>query len=86
MVGCIAKAALAVLGVALVVHGLSVICAQADEYPNRPIRMIIPYPPGGSVAASARILAEKLGNILGQQMVIRKQGRGERHARGQPRG
>lgn len=43
---------------------------QAQEYPNKPIRMIIPYAPGGVVDVSARIVAEKLGNIFGQQIIV----------------
>jgi tripartite-type tricarboxylate transporter receptor subunit TctC len=51
---------------------LSVIAAQAQaqDYPNRPIRIIIPYAPAGVVDVSARIVGEKLGNILGQQIVV----------------
>jgi tripartite-type tricarboxylate transporter receptor subunit TctC len=55
---------------ALVVLGLSVIAAQAQEYPNRPIRIIIPYAPGGVADVSARVVSEKLGRILGQPIVL----------------
>ena len=57
-------------GLVLSVLALSVIATQAQEYPSKPIRMIIPYAPGGVVDVSARIVAEKLGNILGQQIVV----------------
>jgi tripartite-type tricarboxylate transporter receptor subunit TctC len=67
---CLGIAGACQLRFALVVLGLSVFAAQAQEYPNRPIRMIIPYPPGGGVDVSARIVAEKLGNILGQQVAV----------------
>ena len=38
--------------------------------PTEPIRIIIPYAPGGVVDVSARIVGEKLGNVLGQQIVV----------------
>jgi len=42
----------------------------ADAYPNRSIRMIVPYPPGGSGDAVARIIAPKLQEALGQSVII----------------
>jgi tripartite-type tricarboxylate transporter receptor subunit TctC len=39
-------------------------------YPTRPVRVIVPYSPGGSSDAVARILTQKLGETLGQQFVI----------------
>lgn len=44
--------------------------ALAQDYPNKPIRMIVPVAPGGATDTSARIVAEKLSQILGQQVVI----------------
>src|SRR5580704_18053617 len=58
------------LRLALVGLALSAVTAQTQNYPNKPIRMIVPYAPGGVVDVSARIVAEKLGNILGQQIVV----------------
>jgi tripartite-type tricarboxylate transporter receptor subunit TctC len=55
---------------ALVILGLSAIAAQGEEYPSRPIRMIVSQPPGGVVDLSARIVGEKLSGILGRQIVI----------------
>ncbi|OGA21089.1 MAG: hypothetical protein A3I02_09815 [Betaproteobacteria bacterium RIFCSPLOWO2_02_FULL_67_26] len=43
--------------------------AQA-QYPNRPIRLIVPFPPGGSSDTLARIVGQKLGEALGQQVVV----------------
>jgi tripartite-type tricarboxylate transporter receptor subunit TctC len=43
--------------------------AQAG-YPDRPVKMIVPFPPGGSVDPIARVVALKLGEILGQPVVI----------------
>lgn len=42
----------------------------ADDFPNRPIKIYIGFPPGGSTDAPMRILAEKAGAILGQTIVI----------------
>ena len=44
--------------------------ASAEGYPARPIRMIVPYAPGGSTDAVVRVLAPKLNEILGQQVVV----------------
>lgn len=44
--------------------------AHAQAYPNKPIRMIVPWPPGGGVDTAARILAQPLGERLGQPIVV----------------
>ncbi|MCJ0764201.1 Bug family tripartite tricarboxylate transporter substrate binding protein [Variovorax terrae] len=46
----------------------------ADDYPSRPIRMIVPYGPGGSTDLLGRMLAQRLGTVLGQQVVIENNG------------
>ena len=43
---------------------------QAQEFPQKPIRIIVPVPPGGVIDNSMRIVAEKLSARLGQQIVI----------------
>jgi tripartite-type tricarboxylate transporter receptor subunit TctC len=40
------------------------------QYPQRPIRMIVPFPPGGSVDLLARMIAQKLSAGLGQQVIV----------------
>jgi tripartite-type tricarboxylate transporter receptor subunit TctC len=49
--------------------------AQAD-FPSRPIKMYVPFPPGGGIDVTARIAAEKLSEILDQQIAIINQGGG----------
>ena len=44
--------------------------AAAGNYPDRVVRIINPYPPGGSVDVMARILAQKLTEALGQQVIV----------------
>jgi tripartite-type tricarboxylate transporter receptor subunit TctC len=48
--------------------------AHAQDYPNKPIRMIVPYPPGGGTDVVARIVNEKLSLELGQSIVIDNKG------------
>ena len=42
----------------------------AQSYPNRPVKVIIPFPPGGTLDIVGRMLAQKLGDALGQQFVV----------------
>ncbi len=66
---------LAVLTMALVVAPA---CAADDarEYPARPVRMINPFPPGGSSDPSCRLLADALTKSFGQQFVVDNRGGG----------
>lgn len=48
--------------------------AQAQDYPVRPIRFIVSYPPGGPADILARSLAQKLGEGLGQQVLVDNRG------------
>ena len=48
--------------------------AAAQDYPNKPIRMIVPYPPAGGTDVVARVLNEPLSSTLGQPIVIDNKG------------
>src|SRR5437667_342616 len=53
----------------LVVHGL---CgtAGADSFPDRPVHVVVPFPPGGPAGVVAEVVGPKLGERLGQPVLI----------------
>ena len=54
--------------------GMSCAALAADSWPNRPIKLIVPYPPGGSTDILTRVLAQKLGESFTQPIVIENRG------------
>lgn len=44
--------------------------ASAQAYPNKVVRVVVPYPPGGTVDAVARVIAARLSDNLGQQFIV----------------
>jgi tripartite-type tricarboxylate transporter receptor subunit TctC len=54
------------LGVAVALAG----AASAQTYPDRPVRMLVPNPPGGATDNTARLVAPRLSELLGQPVVI----------------
>ncbi len=44
--------------------------AVAQDYPNRLVTLVVPYPPGGGVDVLARVVADKLSGLLGQQVIV----------------
>jgi tripartite-type tricarboxylate transporter receptor subunit TctC len=59
---------LAILVAWLAAPGLAF--AQADAWPSRPIKLVVPFPPGGGTDVLARMIAERLRPMLGQAVVI----------------
>jgi tripartite-type tricarboxylate transporter receptor subunit TctC len=53
---------------------LAATAALAQDYPTRPIHMIVPYPPGGGTDIVARVITEPLGQALGQPIIIDNRG------------
>lgn len=56
------------------IAGLSVLPVQADTWPAKPIRLIVPFPPGGPVDLIARLMVPHLTKELGQPIVIDNRG------------
>lgn len=54
---------------ALPMAGVTPAFGQSD-FPNRPLRLVVPFPPGGSTDTLARLIAQRLGDSLGQPVVI----------------
>src|SRR3954470_6553915 len=58
---------------AVVAIGLCAVCAEAAEasdWPTKPVRFIVPFPPGGTVDPLARLIGTRLSTALGQQFVV----------------
>ena len=52
------------------------VCAYAQAYPAKPIRIIVPYPPGGTTDVLARILGQRITEHMGQAVIIDNRGGG----------
>jgi tripartite-type tricarboxylate transporter receptor subunit TctC len=50
--------------------------ALAQGYPNKPLRLVVPYPPGGSTDLLGRAVAQKMADSLGQQVIVENRGGG----------
>ena len=57
-------------GSILVACALLVSVAASAQYPTRPIKLIVPIPPGGAPDISARVVGQRLGELLGQAVVV----------------
>ncbi len=55
---------------------LAIPAAAQQDYPNRPIRLIIPFPPGGSNDIVGRAIATQLSEKLGKQVIVDKHNHG----------
>jgi tripartite-type tricarboxylate transporter receptor subunit TctC len=58
----------------LIISALCVACASAQTYPAKPIRIIVPWPAGGTTDILARIVGQKLAESLAQPVVIDNRG------------
>ena len=55
---------------AMLAAALLAFAAQAQEYPSRPLRFIVPYPPGALTDTLARVIADRLGTALKQPVLV----------------
>src|ERR1700730_11512591 len=61
---------LSLLGVAMLSFAASALAQTPDDYANRPIRIIVPQAAGSGVDLQARVLAQKMGELWGQQGIV----------------
>jgi tripartite-type tricarboxylate transporter receptor subunit TctC len=64
----------AVLLAAYGLHGVAPARAQAQNYPNHPIKVVVPFPAGGPTDGMARIISDRLHAVLGQPIVVENRG------------
>ena len=63
-----------IAAIALLLVSLGAAAAETQSFPSRPIRVVIPFPPGGSIDIVARAITQRWGAQLGQQIVIDNRG------------
>jgi len=68
------KTSLSIIAALSIAAILAAAPARADDYPNRPITLIVPFPPGGSTTVMARNVADKMSIALGQSIIIENRG------------
>jgi tripartite-type tricarboxylate transporter receptor subunit TctC len=61
---------LALAAILLAAVGAWTPAIASDAYPTRPVTIVVPYPPGGPTDTYARLIAEAMGRVLGQQFVV----------------
>lgn len=61
-------------GVAIVALSIAPALAQTAPYPNRPIRLVTPFPPGGATDVLSRIISERMQEDLGQPVLVDNKG------------
>ncbi len=71
---CLFAARLAAAALLAMLVSASLGAASAHDYPNHPITLIVPYPPGGGVDLIGRLVGQRLSAALGQQVVVENRG------------
>lgn len=66
----ITKAIFVVAGITAVAMNAPLAAAAQQQFPTKPIRLVVPFPPGAASDFLARVLGQKLGDIYGQQTVV----------------
>ncbi|RCS56510.1 Bug family tripartite tricarboxylate transporter substrate binding protein [Parvibium lacunae] len=62
----IKKATLSLFGILALSTGI----AQANDYPNKPVKVIVPFAPGGTTDIVARLMADKMSQVMGQPFIV----------------
>ena len=65
---------------------LFITAANAQEFPSKPVRILVPWPPSGNVDITARTVAPAFGEALGQQVVVENRAGGDGAARAEQQG
>ena len=70
----ISRRAFAVAAASLFAIGCTMGPAAAEDWPTRPVTMVVPFPPGGGTDVLGRIIGRRMSEILGQQVIIENVG------------
>ena len=65
---------LLLLGGALAIAAVAAPVAAQTDFPSRPIKFVVPFPAGGGIDVTARVAAQGISQLLGQQIVVQNQG------------
>jgi tripartite-type tricarboxylate transporter receptor subunit TctC len=61
---------LSTIGISLILGCGAIVAAAADDYPSRPITMVVPFAAGGPTDVVGRLMAEHMGRTLGQNVIV----------------
>src|ERR671931_2577631 len=59
-----------IMTLAMLVAALGCATAAAESYPNKPVKIVVPFAPGGNLDVTARLIAESLARQLGQPFIV----------------